>query len=206
MCACAAAGRHQIQRVVHVHRRVIGRKVERAEIVPFGLHLGSKRDSESHLAEDVFYIFDNERHRVLCTFPLAPSRHRKVGRRTDGFLPLRSIARVSRASSIAVFARLTAAPASRRSSGESDGSSFIIAVSAPLFLPTMLWRAASSVAVDVASATSDAARASISTIFSMNSWSFTVRCSERKMAKCEKAAPERRAASFPGRPLRFSAG
>ena len=56
----------EIEGVVHVHRRVVGRKVERSEVVPLRLALGPERDGESELAEDRDDFVDDERDRMLA--------------------------------------------------------------------------------------------------------------------------------------------
>ena len=47
-----------VERVVHVARRVVGREVEGAEVVPVGLHLGALGDGEAHADEHVLERLD----------------------------------------------------------------------------------------------------------------------------------------------------
>ena len=68
----------EVERVVQVERGVIGREIERREIVPLGFRFGAERNGESELAEDVFDFFDDERHRMLRAEPLPPCRHGEV--------------------------------------------------------------------------------------------------------------------------------
>ena len=68
----------EVERVVHVHRRVVRREVEREEVVPLGLHLGPDRDGEPELAEDLDDLVHDLGDRVLCTDPAMPGRHREV--------------------------------------------------------------------------------------------------------------------------------
>ena len=68
----------EIKRVVQVERRVIGRKVERGEVVPLGFGFRTESDGEAQLAEDVFDLFDDEGDGMLRAKPLAPRRHRQI--------------------------------------------------------------------------------------------------------------------------------
>ena len=53
-------GRHvEVEGVVQVHRRVIGGEVEREEVVPVGLDLGTQGDGEAQGAEDLRDLLDD---------------------------------------------------------------------------------------------------------------------------------------------------
>ena len=60
-----------IERVVHVHRRMVGRKVEREEVVPLGLDLGADRDGEPERAEDLDDLVDDAGDGMLGADPAA---------------------------------------------------------------------------------------------------------------------------------------
>src|SRR5688500_17964561 len=68
----------QVKRVVHVHRGMVTREIQRAEVVPFRLCFGTESDSESDLAENVLNLFDDESDRMSSAFPSAAGRHREV--------------------------------------------------------------------------------------------------------------------------------
>src|SRR5438105_391771 len=68
----------EVEGVVQVKRGVIGRKVERSEIVPLCFRLGPKRDGESQLAKNVLDLLDDERHRMLRAQPLTAPRHSEI--------------------------------------------------------------------------------------------------------------------------------
>ena len=74
----------EIQRVVHVHCRMIGRKVQRAEVVPLVLGLGPGRDREAQITEDRLDFLHHDRDGVLGTAPLAASGHREIDRGRRG--------------------------------------------------------------------------------------------------------------------------
>src|ERR1700741_4926431 len=57
---------------------MIGREVERREVVPLRLRLGAERNGEAELAEDVLYLFDDQRDRMLRAKPLSACRHREI--------------------------------------------------------------------------------------------------------------------------------
>src|SRR5688500_12392648 len=69
----------QVERIVHVHRRMVARKIQRAEVVPFRLCFGTEGDSESDLAENVLSLFDDESDRMSSAFPSPAGRQREVG-------------------------------------------------------------------------------------------------------------------------------
>jgi hypothetical protein len=81
--------RVDIQRVVHVHRRMVRRKVERGEVIPVGLHLRTYRDGESDSPEDADDLVDDPGDRMLGTDPPVASRHGAI----DGGLLLASTLR-----------------------------------------------------------------------------------------------------------------
>ena len=49
----------EVERVVQVHRRMVGGKVEREEVVPVGLDLGTQGDGEAEFAEDLRDLVDD---------------------------------------------------------------------------------------------------------------------------------------------------
>ena len=64
--------RVEVERVVHVHRRMVGREVEREEVVPLGLDLGPGGDGEAELAEDPDDLVDDPGDRDAPRRPSAP--------------------------------------------------------------------------------------------------------------------------------------
>ena len=68
----------EIERVVRVERRMVGRKVERPEVVPLGLRLGPLGDGEPELAKDLLDLFDDERDRMFRAAPLPSRRQREI--------------------------------------------------------------------------------------------------------------------------------
>src|SRR5947207_5019114 len=74
----------EIQRVVRVHRRMIGREIQRAKVVPLRLDEGAERDGETELAEDVHDLFDHERHRMFRPVPHVARGHRQIERVATG--------------------------------------------------------------------------------------------------------------------------
>ena len=77
--------RVEVQGVVHVHRRMVGREVEREEVVPLGLDLGARGDGEAELTEDADDLVHDPRHRVLGADPAPAAGHGEVHAR--GLLP-----------------------------------------------------------------------------------------------------------------------
>ena len=65
----STGGRVEVEGVVHVHRRMIGREVEREEVVPVGLDLGPDRDGEADAAEDLDDLVHHPGDRVLRADP-----------------------------------------------------------------------------------------------------------------------------------------
>src|ERR1700675_3206871 len=57
---------------------MVGWKVERREVVPFGLGFRTERDRESQLAKNSFDLLDHERHRMLGAQPLAARWHGEI--------------------------------------------------------------------------------------------------------------------------------
>jgi hypothetical protein len=93
----AVVGAGEVERVVHLHRRVVGREVERAEVVPRVLGLGAHRDREAELAEDRADLLDHGRDRVHRAAPARARRHREVDpRRGPGGRALPRLERVER--------------------------------------------------------------------------------------------------------------
>jgi hypothetical protein len=74
----------EIERVVHVHRGMIRRKVQRAEVVPLVLGLGPRRDGEAQIAEDRLDFVHHDRDRMPGAPPLAARGHREVERSGRG--------------------------------------------------------------------------------------------------------------------------
>ncbi len=74
----------EVQRVVHVHRRMIGGEIQRAEVVPLRFRFGAGGDRESDLAEDRLDLLEHDRHGVLRAAPHAPRRHGRVERGPRG--------------------------------------------------------------------------------------------------------------------------
>ena len=70
----------EVERVVHVHRRMVRREVERLEVVPLALRLGPHRDREPELAEDRADLVDDRRDGVHRADPAAPRGHREIER------------------------------------------------------------------------------------------------------------------------------
>ncbi len=85
----------QVEGVVQVHRRMVGREIEGAEVVPLGLRLGAHRDGEAELAEDGDHLVEHTGDRMERADPAAPARHgevplgaaRRPGRRRELRLP-----------------------------------------------------------------------------------------------------------------------
>ena len=63
-----------VQRVVHVHRRMVRGKVQRDEVVPLGFDLGTDGDGEAEPAEDLDDLIDDPGDRVL-----APTQRWRAG-------------------------------------------------------------------------------------------------------------------------------
>ena len=61
----------EVERVVHVHRRVVGREVEREEVVPLGLDLGADGHGEPDAAEDLDDLVHHPGDRMLGADPAA---------------------------------------------------------------------------------------------------------------------------------------
>ncbi len=70
--------RIHVQRVVHVHRRVVGREVERGEVVPLGLHLRAHGHGETETAEDLHDLVYHPGHGMLGSNPAATRGHAEV--------------------------------------------------------------------------------------------------------------------------------
>ena len=82
----ALGGRRvKVKRVVHVHRRMIGREIEREEVVPLGLDLGAQRHGEADLPEDADDLVHHAGDGMLRAEPPRAGRHREVDAR---LLPL----------------------------------------------------------------------------------------------------------------------
>ena len=78
--------RVDVERVVHVHRRMVGREVEREEVVPLGLDLGPDGDGEAEPPEDLDDLVDDAGDRVLGPDPAPARRHGEI---EPGLLPPR---------------------------------------------------------------------------------------------------------------------
>ncbi len=63
---------------MHVHGRVVGRKVERGEVVPVGFHLGPDRHGEAEAPEDLDDLIDYPGDRMLGPDPAAARGHREI--------------------------------------------------------------------------------------------------------------------------------
>ena len=74
----------EIERVVHVHRGMIRRKVQRAEVVPLVLDLGARRDREAQVAEDSLDFLEDDGDGMLSAAPLAARGHREIERGCRG--------------------------------------------------------------------------------------------------------------------------
>ena len=74
------SGRREIQRVLHVARGMLGRHVERFEVVVVVLELGPLEDEEAHAAEDRFDALAQQRQRMAVAERRGPARQRDVDR------------------------------------------------------------------------------------------------------------------------------
>ena len=74
----AVGARGQIEGVLHLSRRMIGRNVECGEIVPVVLDVGTVGPGESHLAEDRRDLVHHLADRVKRTLPLGSCRQADV--------------------------------------------------------------------------------------------------------------------------------
>ncbi len=70
--------RVQVERVVHVHRGMVGREVEREEVVPLRLDLRAQRDRESDLAENVYDLIHHAGDGMLGADPARSGRHGEI--------------------------------------------------------------------------------------------------------------------------------
>ncbi len=70
--------RIHVQRVVHVHGRVIRRKVQGGEVVPVGLDLGAHRNSEPDATKDFNDLVHHLGDRMLRAGPATPARHGEI--------------------------------------------------------------------------------------------------------------------------------
>ena len=68
----------EVERVVHVHRRMIGREVERAEVVPLGLDFRPGDPGEAQPVEDLDDLLDHLGDRMLAADPAGPPRHGEI--------------------------------------------------------------------------------------------------------------------------------
>ena len=74
----------EVQRVMQLHRRMIGREVERSEVIPLRFGFRTEGDGKSELTEDLADFVDHERDRVQRASPHATRRHRRIERRGAG--------------------------------------------------------------------------------------------------------------------------
>src|SRR5688500_19182704 len=68
----------EVERVVHVHRRVIGGKVQRSEVVPLRFGFGTHGDREAELAKDVAYLVDHDGDWMHRATPGPARGHREI--------------------------------------------------------------------------------------------------------------------------------
>ncbi len=66
------------ERVVHVHRGMIRREVERAEVVPLGLDFGSGGPREAQAVEDLDDLLGDSGDRMLRPNPAAAAGHGEI--------------------------------------------------------------------------------------------------------------------------------
>ena len=78
--ASDVSGRREIQRVLHVARGMIGRHVERFEVVIVVLELRPLEDEEAHAAEDRFDALAQQRQGMTVAERRGPARQRDVHR------------------------------------------------------------------------------------------------------------------------------
>src|SRR3954462_15286475 len=69
---------------MHVHGRMVGRKVQRREVIPVGLDLRTHRDGEADAAEDLYDLIDHPGYRVLGADPAVTRRHGEIYARLLG--------------------------------------------------------------------------------------------------------------------------
>ncbi len=129
----------EVQRVLHVARRVLGRHVERLEVVPVVLEFGAFDDLVAHAEEDVLDALADLRERVAAAERRDASRQRDVdraGRRRRG-----GEFRLAGGETFldGLFEALTAAPRARRVVGgrrpqalEACGQQAVLAAEEPV--------------------------------------------------------------------------
>ena len=117
--AVALDRRGQVERVLHVARRMLGRHVERVEAVPLVFDLGAVDDGEAHPREDGLHALAHDGQRVAVSERGLASRQRDVhgaGRPRAGARSLRGTP--PSALSIACFSSLACRPIAFFSSGD----------------------------------------------------------------------------------------
>ena len=73
-----SGGHVEVERVVQVHRRVIGGEIEGKEVVPVGLDLRAQGDGEAQPPEDLRDFIDDRRDGMYRPDPSAPRGHGEV--------------------------------------------------------------------------------------------------------------------------------
>ena len=63
---------------MHVHRRVIGREIQSAEVIPFGFDLRSRGAGEAQPVEDLDDFLGDPGDGVLRSNPAAAPRHGEI--------------------------------------------------------------------------------------------------------------------------------
>jgi hypothetical protein len=63
---------------MHVHRRMIGGKIERGEVEPLGFDLGTYCGREAEAAKDLHDFIDDPSHRMFRTHPAAAAGHGEI--------------------------------------------------------------------------------------------------------------------------------
>ena len=65
---------------MHVHRRMVGREIEREEVVPLGLDLGADGDREAERVEDLDDLVDDSGNGMLGADPASAGGHGEIER------------------------------------------------------------------------------------------------------------------------------
>ena len=112
----------EIERVVFLPRRMLGRNVERVEIVEVVLDMRAFGHRETEIAENLHHLFPHlarpdERCPTPAGGPAASRRSSRTTSRASSAASCSTVFRALRASATLSFSTLRAAPASRRSSG-----------------------------------------------------------------------------------------